>query len=185
MIHDLEKYFVYFYILSFFILIAIMVVYKKEKNMNKWIIIIASIILIIQLFILYNTYPYMEHMKTGDINADVQSYVDSVNNNAYLKQYLIDTTSATGIYPTTKAINDKYPNQKPILDIVNTYTGGNYTSIASLPGAPYHLTTFTPAQIGNMMIGIQEKYINALQNIVKLTTPIPDEKIPDYYAKKY
>ena len=57
-----EKYYVYFYILSFFVLITIMYTYKKSRLLNKIVIYIAFVILCIQLFIIYDTYPLMEHI---------------------------------------------------------------------------------------------------------------------------
>lgn len=57
-----EQYYVYFYILSFFVLITIMYTYKKTRLLNKIVIYIAFVILCIQLFIIYNTYPQMEHI---------------------------------------------------------------------------------------------------------------------------
>lgn len=57
-----EKYYVFFYILSFFVLITIMFTYKRSRIVNKIIIYIATVILCIQLFIIYDTYPFMEHI---------------------------------------------------------------------------------------------------------------------------
>ena len=60
----LENYEVYFYILSFFVLIsiAIIMLYKKTKYIYQPFIIIVLLILFLQLFLVYDTYPNMEHL---------------------------------------------------------------------------------------------------------------------------
>jgi hypothetical protein len=62
--HTLEVYDVYFYILSFFALISmvIIILYKNTKYLKKIIMTIAITILLLQFYIVYETYPNMEHL---------------------------------------------------------------------------------------------------------------------------
>jgi len=61
--YTLEVYNVYIYILSFFVLIfmGIIVVYKKTKFIKRIVMTVAILILFLQFFIVYETYPNMEH----------------------------------------------------------------------------------------------------------------------------
>lgn len=180
---NLEKYYVYFYILSFFILIAMIVLYKIERKLKKWIIIIAIFILCFQLFIQYTLYSTVEHMSIQD---NITKYIQTVDRIQNLQNNELNNNLTNGVYQNARNINSKPEHNKTtsVLDAVNRATGKNYTSINALPDDPDYLNTFSTDQISSIFTGIQQKYTDTLKRIAELTTPIPDQKIPGYYAKK-
>lgn len=122
-----EKYYIYFYLLSFLLLITIIFVYKKSKIIKKIVIFVTIFVLCLQLFIVYNTYPLMEDYATNsegvsDIKKNINtllSTVDSANNPDYtnLNNEILTTAILSG--KLNNIYNPLDPAEKKIIDKIN------------------------------------------------------------------
>ena len=176
-----EKYYIFFYFLSLLFLITVVIVYKNSKIIKKIVTFIIIIVLCLHMYIVYDTYPSIEHYETNDQGlTDIQQNLTklystmnsasklspdtSVNlNNEYLR-----TTRLAG-----EQSNSLYGNQsKPILNIVNKASNKTYNDLNSLPKNPYYLNSFSQSEIENIITNTSQNYINALEVIVDRTNPI-------------
>ena len=147
-----EKNYLYFYILSFFLLITLIIIYKRSKKINKIILYIIISMLSLQFFIVYDTHSFIENNTTRadgitDMNTSVISEVEKT------------------------ASLDPKQNSKPILDIVNKNTTSTYKDFKELPSQPTYLNTFSENQIKGIMKDTPPKFSDTLKDIARLTTP--------------
>jgi len=198
----LEKYFIFLYILTFFLLVAIIFIYKDNKKIKKWIFYVVFTILIIQMFIIYNTYPYVEHFDNDD---EIDGTSPFFQNNKKLldkvieqEKLFVNTTGLGKVWVETNKIHSRQEHyykeklktkmQYPILDIINKNTGKEYNQLMSfdpsknpLPLGPHYMKTFNGNQIFNIMNDVKNDLSGRLVNIAINTAPKKDDKIKDYY----
>jgi len=183
-----EKYYIYFYLLSFLLLITLIFVYKNLKIIKKIVISITIIVLCLQLFIIYDTFPLMEHYDTNeqgflDVKKNITNLLSKVEesnhpdntnlNNEILRTSILSGKQKNNYYDSssnseynpilTKIVNPAISSRNPKID---------YKNIQSLPKDPYYLNTFSQNEIENIITNTIDIYTNTLQNIVKFTNPI-------------
>ena len=189
-----EKYLIYFYILSFFLLISLMLLYKKSKNIKKIITFIAIIILVVQAYIVYDTYPLMEHLTNEEgielIKKSVAKFYET-DEKANKLINLNETNPLGNAYAGARTLftnqSGTYKGDTDLLTDVNQATGKNYNvfvkkndDLANIKGLPtykpseneFHMNTFTKPQIGNIMTNIGRTYLNSLDQLILDTNPI-------------
>ena len=158
-----EKYLVYFLILSFFVLIAIISIYKKS---NKILICITSIILVIQLFIVYDMNTILEPAVADGV-ANIKIMQGDITNISDIKGQA-GKTDLGNVYAEFNVINDKQTN-KPLflLPMINQMGGGNYTSFDDLKP----ISEFTETNIKEMIDANQGIFMELLGTIEAKTLP--------------
>jgi len=181
-----EKYLIYFYILSFFLLISLILIYKKSKIIKNIVTFFAIIILIIQTSIVYDTYPLMEHMTENEkalvlLKSKLDIFKDTDQNSKKLIDLKPETPLGSAYAAANRLISDQtgsHISDKDMLTAVNVSTRNNYTTFDSLPKyvpaeKQFHMNTFNKEQLGYIMTNIGSTYLNTLDEIITDTNPIP------------
>jgi hypothetical protein len=160
-----EKYYVYFFILSFFVLITIIAIYKKS---NKLVICVAIIILVIQLFIVYDTYNIVEPVSANV--ASIKSTQGKITEMSDISKQS-GKTDLGNVYAEFNVINGKQTNvNTPVLNIVNSIGAGNYASFDEL-SVKKPISTFSEANIKDMIFKTDASFNGLLTDIKTLMIP--------------
>ena len=179
-----EKYLIFFYILSFFLLISLILIYKKSKIVTKGVTFFAIIILVIQTCIVYDTYPIMEHLTNVEVLNKLKTSLEIFYKTDENAKNLIDLKSQNPLgtaYARANSLMDeqtgRHTNNTDMLTAVNVATGKTYATFDDLPKydpnkMEFHMNTFNKKQIGNIITEIRNTYMNALDAIITATSPI-------------
>jgi len=161
-----KKYYVYFYILSLFLLITIIAIYKKS---NKLLICVTTIILGFQLFIVYDTYTIIEPASLDQAGKNMgQMGKDIINMGNVSGQ--AGKTDLGNVYAEFNVINNKQKtkNISPLFTIAGM-DGGIHTSFEDLSKKP--ISSFSEANIKKMIDTNQGIFMEVLGTIETRTLP--------------
>lgn len=180
-----EKYLIYFYILSFFLLISLILIYKKSKIIKNIVTFFAIIILIVQTSIVYDTYPLIEHITNAQGILKMETSVNKFYETDEKANKLINlnpTNPLGNAYARANSLmrdqTGRHISDKDMLTAVNVATGKTYATFDNLPKylpaqKQFHMNTFDKEQTGKIMTNIGSTYLNALDTIITDTNPIP------------
>lgn len=165
-----DKYLVYFYILSFFVLVSLIGIYKKS---NKLVICVAIIILCIQLFIVYDTYTILEPAIDQSKVTNIKTAQGNINT-------MIDVQGQSGktdLGNVYAEFNNTYNKQinppTPVLEIIKGIDNGNYTNFdtpnSSSALSKKKISDFSEQNIKDMITKFDTDFKTALNKIKMMT----------------